>query len=310
MPDRFLKLWAFRSAAALFFLCVSLLSAGNWRPVMAAEGQLVLASARNSLGDLEIGGELAGVPAGGLRYVRYEDLVALPQESYTVSNDANFEGSVEISGVALTALAKMVGKKDRSDLIVAICDDKYRSNYPSDYLAAHHPILVLKINGQTREKWPKSMHGTDMGPYLISHPPFHPSFKVLGHEDEAQIPFGVVRIEFRSEAKVLGAIQPRGHWGKDSAVWQGYRIASQDCYRCHSMGDEGGEKAQRSWLILGAWAATDAKNFEAYIRDPKSVMAGAQMEPHPGYNEATLKALTAYFATFADTGRQNTGRQR
>jgi len=114
-----------------------------------------------------------------------------------------------------------------------------------------------------------------------------------------------VRIEFRSETRVLGAIKPRGHWDDGSQVMQGYKIASQDCYRCHSMQGEGGQKAQRSWLILGAWAATDAKGFQMYIRDPQSVMKCSQMEPHPRYDDATLAALTAYFATFANTGKSN-----
>jgi cytochrome c2 len=302
-----LRLRTMRLRAVLLLLSFLL---AMTRPMVAAESRLHLSDTRASSGDLEIGGELTGLPAGSTRYVRYEDLLALPQESYTVSDDMNFHDKTEISGVALTTLAQMLGQKDHSDLIVAICYDKYRSNYSSDYLKAHHPILVLKINGQERERWPKSEYGGSLGPYLISHPAFHPSFKVLSHEDEAQIPFGVTRIEFRSEATVLGAIKPRGNWAKGTQdtkgrmVWQGYRIASQDCYRCHSMQGEGGEKAQRSWLILGAWAATDATNFQKYIRNPKSVMPCAQMPEHAHYDSATLEALTAYFATFAYTGKK------
>jgi len=298
-------LWFKAIGLRAFFLACFLLSV--FHSVAAAAGlmqdALPLGETRTSATDLEIGGDLRGLSAGTTRYVRYEELLALPQETYTISDDVNFKGKTEISGVALTTLARMLGEKDKSDLIVAICYDKYRSNYPSDYLTAHHPILVLKINGQTREKWPKSEYGGDLGPYLISHPAFHPSFKVLSHVDEAQIPFGVTRIEFRSEAKVLDAIKPRGAWAKESQVWQGYRIASQDCYRCHSMHGEGGEKAQRSWLILGAWAATDGANFQRYIRNPKSVVPCAQMPAAASYDDATLAALTAYFATFVETGQ-------
>ena len=32
-------------------------------------------------------------------------------------------------------------------MVVAICDDGYRANYPRDYLVAHHPVLVLQVNG-------------------------------------------------------------------------------------------------------------------------------------------------------------------
>jgi hypothetical protein len=271
----------------------------NDLPVTAVPARTLLFAARSDPGDLEIGGGLAGLPAGTVRYLRYKDLLALPQETYTVSDDANFKGRTEISGVPLVTLAKVFGQSVHSDLIVAICYDKYRSNYPSDYLAAHHPILVLKINGQLRDKWPQSEYGGSMGPYLVSHPTFKPSFTVLSHKDEAQIPFGVTRIDFRTESVVFGTIRPEGNWAKDSPVWQGYQIARQDCFRCHGLYGEGGERASRSWLVLAAWAATDATRFQQYIHNPQSIQPSAKMPAHGDYDQATLAALTAYFATFA-----------
>jgi hypothetical protein len=268
-------------------------------PGANSSSRSLLLSARSSPGDLEIGGELAGLPPNTLRYVRYEDLLTLPQETYTISDDTNFKGQTEISGVALTTLATLFGQIGHSDMIVAICYDKYRSNYPSDYLAAHHPILVLKINGKLSDKWPPSEYGGQLGPYLISHPTFKPSFTVLSHKDEAQIPFGVTRLDFRTESVVFSMIHPAGKWAKDSAVWQGYQIASQDCYRCHGLYGEGGERASRSWLVLAAWAATDATRFQQYIRKPQSIMPCARMPAHGDYDDATLAALTAYFTTFA-----------
>jgi len=258
---------------------------------------------RWSADDLEIGGELEGVPAGTIRYLRYEDLLALPQETYTVSDDENFKGRTEISGVPLSTLAKFFGQSGHSDLIVAICYDKYRSNYPKDYLAAHHPILVLKINGQARDKWPPSEYGGPLGPYLISHPTFTPSFTVLSHKDEAQVPFGVTRLDFRTESVVFGAIEPEGKWAKDSPVWQGYEIARQDCFRCHGLYGEGGDRASRSWLVLAAWAATDSTRFQDYIHNPQALQPNAKMPAHGDYDQATLAALTAYFTTFAPVRR-------
>jgi len=67
----------------------------------------VLMPTRSSAGDLKIGGELPGLPRGTLRYIRYKDLLALPQETYTISDDSNFNGEAQISGVALTTLAKL-----------------------------------------------------------------------------------------------------------------------------------------------------------------------------------------------------------
>lgn len=266
---------------------------------LAAHSHTILRTQRSSPGDLEVGGELAGLPPGSTRYVRYQDLLELPQETYTVRDDFNLPRNTVISGVALTTLAHLFGQSPGSALIVAICYDRYRTNYPPDYLAEHHPLLVLRINGKLRDGWPRSPKGGPLGPYLISHPFFKPAFKVLSHEDEPQIPFGVTRLEFRRESAVFGAIRPPGNWPLGSPVEQGYRIARQDCFRCHNMRDQGGQMAGKSWLELSTVAETDPARFKRIVRAPASVTAGAKMPGEPGYDDATLDALTTYFRTFS-----------
>ena len=243
---------------------------------------------------------MAGLPAGTTRYVTLDSLLALPQETYTVTDDGNFVGSTKISGVPLDELARILGAAPESDFVVAICDDKYRANYPQAYIRAHHPLLVLKVNGETAPGWPKDpeAHRYDMGPYMISHPKFTPRFRVLSHTDEAQIPWGVVRIEFRNEKPVFDAIAPHGPHAEDASVQAGYRIAQQNCVRCHNAGREGGQKARRPWPLLAAWAATSPQHFEAYVRDPKKINAQAEMPGNAGYDDATIHALRDYFATF------------
>ncbi len=280
---------------------------GNLR----AAGQGILHQKRASAGDLEVGGELKGLPAGATRYIRYTDLLRLPQEKYTVSDDTNFAGKTEIAGVSLESLERLLGGTPDDAMVVAICYDKYRTNYPHEYVAAHRPLLVLRINGMLRDRWPQSENGGPMGPYLISHPFFKPAFKVLSHEDEPQIPYGVTRIEVRRESVVFGAIRPNreggGDWAADSAVEQGYAIARQDCFRCHNMGAQGGTMAGVSWIRLGKMADADGARFRQTIRNPASVTPGAKMPAHAAYDDATLDALTAYFRTFAAAG---TGRAR
>jgi mono/diheme cytochrome c family protein len=272
-----------------------------------AFGQSMLHVKRSSTGDLEVGGELKGLPAGSTRYVRYRDLLRLPQESYTVTDDTNLPGKTKISGVSLATLARLFGGATDDAMAVAICYDEYRTNYPRDYMKVHHPLLVLRINGQLRDHWPKSEYGGPLGPYMISHPFFKPAFKVLSHADEPQIPFGVTRIELRRESVVFGAIRPPGSWPADSQVAQGYAIARQDCFRCHNMHAEGGTMAGRSWLQLAEDADEDSKKFRQTVRDPASVTKGAKMPAHADYDDATLDALVAYFKTFMGKG---TGRAR
>jgi mono/diheme cytochrome c family protein len=253
---------------------------------------------RSSAGDLEVGGSIRHLRPGSTRFVRYEDLLRLPQETYTVSDDSNLAAKTEISGVPLETLARMVGQLGADTTAVAICDDRYRANYPADYVAAHRPLLVLRINGKLRDQWPLSKEGGKLGPYLISHPFFKPAFHVLSHEDQPQIPYGVIRIEFQRQSAVFGAIQPKGSWPQNSPVEQGFRIAREDCFRCHNMGAVGGTKAGRSWFQLAAIAAKAETRFRQIIRDPQAVDPKATMPANTDYDDPTLTALTAYFKTF------------
>ena len=250
--------------------------------------------------DLEVGGDLAELPKGATRYVTLDSLLALPLVTYTVTDDPNFSGPTKISGIALEDLAPLLGAEPSADLVAAICDDKYRAAYPRAYLKEHHPLLVLLVNGEPSSRWPKDpgTHRYDMGPYMISHPKFTSGFKILSHSDEAQIPWGVVRLEFRNEKAVFSAIAPRGPHADDVSVQAGYKIAQQNCSRCHNSGRESEQKSGHPWLVLSAFASAAPAYFSAYVRDPKKENAQAQMPGNPGYDDATLRALRDYFATF------------
>jgi mono/diheme cytochrome c family protein len=255
--------------------------------------------------DLEVSGALAGLPADSTRYITRDELMAMPLISFTASGDTNFTSPTKIRGVKLEELARALGASPSSDMVVAICDDEYRANYPQAYLGAHHPVLVLEVNGKPPAGWPKDSqeHKFDMGPYMISNPKFVPSYKILSHSDEPQIPWGVVRIEFRDEKIVFGAIAPHGPHARDRDVRDGYRIAEQNCFRCHSAGREGGQKSGISWDALSALAEASPKDFAAYIHSPVTRNSHAQMPGFPEYDDATLAALTAYFQTFPGPGK-------
>ena len=260
---------------------------------------------RKSPSDLEVGGDLAGLPRGVTRYIAREDLLTLPQVTFNVTDDTNFAPGTAVSGVRLEELAKQIAATPDQDMGVAVCDDKYRANYPRSYVAAHHPVLVLNVNGQAPAGWPKDSqeHKYDMGPYMISHDYFIPGFKILSHADEPQIPWGVVRIEFRNEQSVFSSIEPHGANAKDEAIQAGNRIARQNCFRCHNSGREGGQKSGIDWQTLGDLAALSPKWFGEYIRNPKSKKADSQMQEDPAYDDATLNALAAYFKTFREPAK-------
>ncbi len=269
----------------------ALIVAGTWLLAAQTRSPLLHAS-RQALTDLQVGES---------QFVSYQDLLRLPQVNFTTSDDSNFANPAHVSGVPLEQLKRSLGSE--GDMVVAICADGYRSNYPAAYLSAHHPVLVLTVNGEAQEGWPKTHEGNmALGPYVIANPSFTPSFKVLSHTDEAQIPFQVVRLDFRNEHEVLGAIAPHGSYAPDSPVMQGYKIAQQNCYRCHNMGAEGGHMASIPWPVVGSFAKGNPDFFTKYVRNPQAVNPSSRMAASPEYDDATIAALRAYFSTFAAGG--------
>jgi mono/diheme cytochrome c family protein len=263
---------------------------------------LTLHRVRQSPSDLEIAGLLNGVASGEPRYVRYAELLAMPQETYTVTDDANFAGTVTVTGIPLEQLPKLLEAQPGATMMTAVCDDAYAAHYPAEYVAKHHPLLVLKVNGKPPDQWPLAVDGSPMGPYLISHPNFTPAFTVLAHKDEAQVPWGVMRIEFQTPEDVYASIDParlRVAHDTDPLVEEGYSIAKQNCFRCHGRTDEGGTKSGTSWDAIGRFALNKPAAFDEYVHAPKLVNPQAEMTGNPQYDDATLKALRAYFSLFA-----------
>jgi mono/diheme cytochrome c family protein len=267
----------------------------------AQAARVPLHRTRQSATDLELGGSLAGVPHGETRFVSFADLSHLPLETYTVTDDAGLGKSVRITGLALEKLPRLLGAAPRANMVTALCTDAYAAHYPASYFHDHHPILVMRIDGKASAMWPKLSEGDSMGPYLVSHPSFKPAFKVLSHADEAQVPWGVVRLDFEPEQQVYATIAPFGSHANDPLVQQGYLIARQNCFRCHARGGEGGLKSNRPWDVVARRSATDPDYFNAYVRNPQRINPAARMEGTPNYDDATLRALRAYFKPFAET---------
>jgi mono/diheme cytochrome c family protein len=254
-----------------------------------------LHAARQLSSDLEI----TSFSANSIHYLSWADLNHLPSITVTLPHDPNFSNqTVRITGVPLETLAAALNIPASSDLIDALCTDRYRSHFPQTYIAAHHPILGLKINGKAPSVWAAETHNEDPGPYFITYAHFVPAFRVLSHSDEAQLPTNVIRLNFSSTALTFGAITPIGSFAPDSPPLQGFTIAKQNCLRCHFSGPYGGTKSGHDWLSLSTWAREQPAFFARYVHNPRAVESHAHMPAFPDYDAATLAALTAYFRTF------------
>ena len=157
-------------------------------------------------------------------------------------------------------------------------------------------------NGALRQiafDWLKGAAGDDAGPYLIAHLDFTPAFKILAHKDEPQIPWGVIRLEFRDERAVFDSIAPRGAQSTTRRCRTDSKLHEQNCFRCHNNGAEGGLKSGVTWTVLAVLAANSPQFFTEYVRDPKAKNPKTGMAASPDYDDATMRALIAYFRTFA-----------
>ena len=263
---------------------------------------------REDASDLEVTGLLKGVPPGESRFVSRRFLVALPQTAATIEVGVDFGDKpgtgLEVTGIYLDVLARSLGAKDAAIAMAAICNDGYTSTFPAEYIQRHRPIFVLSIDGLTPHDWAVKNHGFDAGPYFIGYQAFAPSFQVLAHVDRPQQPDGLKKIVFETEGRLLGGIMPKKVAGSNrQAEMDGYRIARQNCYRCHNAGGYGGTKAAVTWSTIGSIAKNRPEYFAAWVRDPQSIKVKSAMPPNKDYDKATLMALQRYFATFAMAGQ-------
>jgi hypothetical protein len=274
--------------------------AGAMAAVSAGPQHLTLMSQRSSPQDLEVSGDVPGLPAGASRFISYAALSQLSQVSYTVHNDENFSGPVLLSGVSLDALLAALGVDGKDQLIAATSTDAYEGHYTTAYRGAHDPFLVLRIDGKEPAQWKPGPDGEKYTPYVISQPAFTPAFHVLAHKDMAQIPYGVTGLKLYSEKSTLAALQP--HSG-GAAAMEGYRIAVQNCLRCHRAGNIGGSKSPFEWPQMAMIAQGNAAAFGKYVVRPNAVNPEANMPPNPEYDAATIGALTAYFQSVAKAAK-------
>jgi hypothetical protein len=281
----------------LLFLCAALLVGAT--AATTPPQRITLSTQRSSPQDLEIAGNVPGIPQGAKQFVRYEDLSRLAQVTFTVKDDENFSGPVKLSGLPLDAVLAALGVSGGKTLIAATAGDGYEAHYTAEYRAAHHPFLVLRIDGKEPAQWPKGPNGENYGPYLISHASFTPAFHVLAQKDEAQIPCGVTGLRLLDEAEVLKELRPPGVVSAASPAMLGYRIVLQNCLRCHREGDVGGTKSPFGWPQMALIAQGNPTAFGKYVVRPNSVNPEANMPANPDYDAATIAALTAYFQSFA-----------
>lgn len=259
---------------------------------------------RHAANDLEVITFDANGKQNSSRFLSRTYLATLPQISFPLTPDENFpelSTNVRVTGVDLNLLLGSIAPADPSAALVAICRDGYTSAFPRPAILDHHPILVLTIDGLTPHAWSLKNHAYDPGPYFITYANFVASYQVLVHADFPQHPAEILRLKVPASSQLFAAITPpnAATLPSDSPVITGFRIAQQNCFRCHNSGDTGGTKARRTWQHLAEVAKSRPDYFAAWVHNPHSIDPNAKMTPNLQYDQSTLNALTRYFQTFS-----------
>jgi mono/diheme cytochrome c family protein len=294
---------------------IGLLIALGCGGLLAAAGQSVstkpaLHRRRTAASDLEVIGTMPGLPRGESRFVTREFLLALPRVSVHIDRDEDFPAitmpGVMVSGVYLDVLARHLrAPLEKPSAIEAICADGYAAEFPSGYIWIHRPVLVLTVDGLSPQEWSAKRHGYDAGPYFIAYEHFAPHFKVLSHEDRPLEPDQVNKLLFTTKAALYAGIEPkeaRDPAKRESPVVSGFRIARQNCFRCHNSGDSGGTQSGMSWKKLEKVARDRPDYFASWVYDPKTLDPESKMPANRNYDKATLDAITKYFSVLGTEG--------
>jgi hypothetical protein len=250
---------------------------------------------RGSPFDLALTGRLAGLAAGETRYATWAELRALPTSALTL--DGEFvKGPQALTVVFLADLVKALPVEPGSDAVLASCVDGYASVYNSAFISTYRPFLVLEINGQGPRDWPPKGLEFNPGPYVVTvSPALVPAFARY-RDAQHKKPWGVTTLEIASYADRFGALYGGPRASLAPAAREGREIWVNSCASCHPgpAGTFGGTKSGRPFPVIAAYAGADRAYFDRYVRDPKSLVPCAQMEPHPGYTDAELSGLAAF----------------
>jgi cytochrome c2 len=258
---------------------------------------LELHAERTSPFDLALSGRLAGVAPGETRYAAWSDLRALPTSSVTLAGEFTSGDSV-LTVVYLDDLLKALPVSAGADTLLATCNDDYRSVYTLAFIAKYRPFLVLEIDGKGPKSWPPPGLDYNPGPYVItvssSLVPAVAKYRDIDHKK----PWGVVSIEVANYAEKYAAVYSGPRANLSAAARDGREIWVNSCGSCHP-GPAGiycGNKADRPFQVIQAYAVYDRPFFMKYVRKPKSLVASAKMEPHPDYTDEELSNLIEFIA--------------
>lgn len=257
-------------------------------------GSLPIHPERASITDLEISG-FSGQPEGASGFVRWADIANLPQVQSKQDPTDWLTEPQQLKILFLADLWQALGVDSGTDTLIADCSDGYQSNFPSEYIDAAKPFLVLEVNGQQPEQWPRGSLKFWPGPYVI-----HVSEKLAPEYCKDQFvlhkrPYAVSKIRAVRWKTFAEPLYTGGLANPTPAVARGRELYQIGCSSCHNVNDTlGGKYAHRPTLILSVFANSLPDYFKGYVRNPKDIRPDSRMPAHPTLTAEELEGLRAF----------------
>ena len=278
----------------LFLLCV-LLSLPGFLPLFGLE----LAETRAKPDDLAISGDFAAVPSGATRYLRHDELLALPEVQTITEEPSQGMGQHECTVLFMADFFKYLPLKQGADCLLLRCADKWESIYKESFVKVWNPYILLRMDGKALDgiTLPPPYDKEKLAPYYmnVSLSKF-PGFKNTDYNnvDPTQV-VEIVAATYDSYLKPWFT----GPYAKLSpAAADGRTIFLNNCASCHQGpgGAVGGHVSTRPWEVLTVHATYNQKYFIDYVRNPQKYIPGVVMPTHESFTADTFDKLIAFLS--------------
>ncbi|MGF1483876.1 MAG: c-type cytochrome [Opitutales bacterium] len=255
---------------------------------------------RTSPTDLEVTGLLEGLADGESRFIKHEDLLALPTQDLDVEMEF-WPGELRFCRILfLSELKKVLPLKDETDVLIVHCKDSYYSFFTRELVSEYHPFIVLQIDGKSPPDWPRTASGLDFGPYYVTaSTEIAPHFEDLFYFPSKE-PWGGVRIEAANYAKTFKPIYSGRFANLNAQQARGRYIYMNNCMNCHQWEDNsfGGNVGERNFVVLASHARYNKEYFFKYTKNPTQANPASKMSPNPHLTKAELEALRSFMSLY------------
>lgn len=249
--------------------------------------------------ELVLSGAFADLAPGEKRTLTRATLRALPGVVTRRERPIPGMDVADLEVLPITALLRAHPLAANADMLVVRANDRWKSYWSRDFIAAREPWLLVAKDGKTpAEGWSVIKEFQEpLAPYLGSA-----SAPADGAAWDGYTP--AHGMASSSQVVELIAVNEADHFKPYHAgplekpappVGAGRALFMRNCMNCHQgPGGLGGNLSRRPFMILQTHAAYNADYLRQFVANPKKFMPETIMPAHPQFTPADYAALIAF----------------